>query len=471
MSHDRRAQVAVIGGGISGLATAHYLTGMGIDTRIIEKSERTGGTIESARIEGFLVDYGPNSGLDTSPLLGEMFERLGASSSLEYANDKAKNRYIVKNSRLHALPMGPGGFVRTPLFSPMAKLALLKEPFIRPSDPNQDHSLADFVKRRLGREFLDYAINPFVSGIYAGVPEKLSVRESFPKLYDLEQQYGSLIKGAVKGMRERRRRSKSGEQSRASARMFSFSGGMQTIVDALSRELTDRIHTGTRPLCVERKEAGFTIHSRSAGGDWALDCDAVVLAIPAYAYRELDFTMPFTIGEHLDRILYPPVSVVFFGYKTNPAKTPLDGFGFLIPEKEKRGILGTIWNSTLFPKRAPDGGVSLTTFVGGSRQPDNALLDDGAIVDLVRRDLEDLIGITMTPDVVAIRCWERAIPQYNIGHTDIIRAIAAFERKTPGLYVSGNFRGGVAISDCVRQARAVADQAASGLDGLAAQKK
>jgi oxygen-dependent protoporphyrinogen oxidase len=467
LSHDRRAQVAVIGGGISGLTTAHYLTGMGIDTRVIEKSDRTGGTIESQRIEGYLVDYGPNSGLDTTPLLGEMFHRLGTSSSLQYASDKAKNRYIVRNGRLHALPMGPGAFVKTPLFSPRAKLALLREPFIRPSDPKQEESLAEFVRRRLGREFLDYAINPFVSGIYAGVPEKLSVRESFPKLYDLEQQYGSLIKGTIKGMRERRRRRKSGEQSRASARMFSFAGGMQTIVDALSRELADRVHTGTIPLCVEKKDAGFAVHSRSADGDWALGCDAVVLAIPAYAYREIDFTMGLEVGEHLDRISYPPVSVVFFGYKANPATVPLDGFGFLIPEKEKRGVLGTIWNSTLFPERAPAGGVSLTTFVGGSRQPDNALLDEGAIVDLVRADLNDLLGITTKPDLVAIRCWERAIPQYNIGHTDIIRAIAAFENKTPGLYISGNFRGGVAISDCVGRAREVCDRVASQLGGPA----
>ena len=159
----------------------------------------------------------------------------------------------------------------------------------------------------------------------------------------------------------------------------------------------------------------------------------------------------------------PPVSVVFFGYKANPAKVPLDGFGFLIPEKEKRGTLGTIWNSTLFPERAPGGGVSLTTFVGGSRQPDNARLDEGAIVDLVRGDLGDLLGITSKPDLVAIRCWERAIPQYNVGHTGIIRAIAAFESKTPGLYISGNLRGGVAISDCVGQAYAVSGRVASQL--------
>jgi len=463
VSKDRSTQVAVIGAGISGLCTAHYLTGQGIDTRVIERSNRPGGTIESKRVDGFLIDFGPNSALETTPLLGEMFGRLGATSSLQYASERAKNRYILRDGQLHALPLSPGAFVRTPLFSTSAKLGLLKEPFVRPGDPDRDESLADFVRRRLGSEFLDYAINPFVSGVYAGVPEKLSVRSSFPKLFELEQRYGSLIKGTVKGMRERRRRRKSGEQSRAAARMFSFAGGMQTVVNALTDVLGDRIHTDTRPLCIEKKDSGFAVHVRSDDGDWILSCDAVVLAIPAHAYKELDFTMSFPIGEQLAEIAYPPVSVVFLGYKANPATVPLDGFGFLIPEREKRGSLGTIWNSTLFPDRAPGDGVSLTTFVGGTRQPNNALLDEGPIIDLVRRDLDALLGIRAAPDVVAVRRWERAIPQYNLGHSKIVDKIEAFEDKNPGLYVSGNFRGGVSISDCVTQAHAISERVASGL--------
>ena len=241
MSETCRADVAVIGAGISGLSTAHYLARLGHDVQIIEKSDRTGGTIETEKVDGFLIDYGPISALDTSPLLGEMFDHLGIASSLEYASAKAKSRYIVRDGRLHALPTNPGAFIRTGLFSGSAKLGLLREPFVRPGDPNDDESLAEFVKRRLGREFLDYAINPFVSGVYAGVPERLSARASFPKLYELEQRYGSLIKGAIKGRRQRRQR---GDKSKVAARMFSFRDGMQTVVDALSAELSGRIVTG-----------------------------------------------------------------------------------------------------------------------------------------------------------------------------------------------------------------------------------
>lgn len=463
MSADRHTQVAVIGAGVSGLATAYYLTAQGIETSVIEKSPRIGGTIESRRVDGFLVDYGPNSGLETTPLLGEMFDNLGTRSRLQYASSEAKNRYIVKKGRLHALPLGPGGLVRTPLFSGRAKLRLMREPFVRPGDPDHDESLADFVQRRLGREFLDYAINPFVSGVYAGVPEKLSVRSSFPKLYELEQNYGSLIKGAVKGLRARKQRRAHGEESRAKARMFSFAGGMQTMVNALAENVSDHIHIGTAPLCLERQRDGFTVHVRSAQGEWSLRCDAVVLAIPAYAYQGFEFAPELPITRQLEAIPYPPVSVVFFGYRRNPAKKPLDGFGFLVPECESRGTLGTIWNSTLFPERTPRGGVSLTTFVGGSRQPDNARLDEGALVDLVRGELKDLLGIAASPDVIEVRRWERAIPQYNVGHGEIMRSMDDFEKTTPGLFISGNFRGGVSISDCITQAHNVSERVISGL--------
>jgi oxygen-dependent protoporphyrinogen oxidase len=463
MSDVHRIQVTVIGAGISGLAAAQFLTHAGYDVCVIEKSDRTGGTIETKHVDGFLVDTGPNSGLETTPLLGELFEQVGVTSSVRYANDLAKNRYILKNGTLHALPMKPGAFVKTPLFSASAKLRLLREPFIRPSAPDADESLATFVTRRLGTEFLDYAINPFVSGVYAGVPERLSVRSAFPKLHEIEQQYGSLIKGTIKGMKERKRRAKRGEQSRAAARMFSFVDGMQTVVDGLARELGKRVVTGTTPRVIERRGDGFAVHVDSEAGQWTLESDAVVLAIPGYAYPSIEFGMEFPLTEQLNAIPYPPVAVVFFGYKNNPAQVPLDGFGYLIPQREKRGSLGTIWNSTLFPQRAPDGGVSLTTFVGGSRQPDNALLDEGGVIDLVRNDLKDILGITALPDTAVVRCWERAIPQYNVGHSRIVAAIERFEEGVPGLYISGNFRGGVSISDCVRQAHDMAERVSTRL--------
>jgi oxygen-dependent protoporphyrinogen oxidase len=453
----------IVGAGISGLAAAHYLASRGIDVQILEKQPRTGGTIETRRRDGFLIDCGPNSALDTTPLLGELFDDLGVTSSREYARDAARNRYIVRDSRLHALPMGPPAFLKSPLFSSSAKLRLLREPFIPPSDPDKDVSLAEFVERRLGREMLDYAINPFVSGVYAGVPESLSVRASFPRLWELEQRYGSLIKGAVKGKRERSREEKKGERSKQTARLFSFTAGMQTVVDALARARGESIHVGADTTAVRRTDDGFEVDATVGGRDRTFKSRALILAIPAHSYAAMPFEFDLPVAERLAGIDYPPVSMVFFGYESSPTDVPLDGFGFLVPAKEERGILGTIWNSTLFSNRAPEGGASLTTFVGGSRQPQQALLPEGKLTDVVQADLRDLLLVRREPDVVYIRRWERAIPQYKVGHLDIIRDVEELEAITPGLYLTGNFRGGISISDCVKQAHSLGSRVASWL--------
>jgi len=197
MTNDLTKDAIIIGAGITGLATAHFLKTQGVSTYVLEKDPHVGGTIRSGRVDGFLVEYGPNSALDTSPVLHELFESAGVADRLEYANNKSQNRYIVRGGRLVNLPMSPVAFLKTPLFSTSAKLRLLKEPFISRSNPDTEESLADFVRRRIGDEFLDYAINPFVAGVYAGDPEELSVKSSFPKLFELEQKHGSLIKGAI----------------------------------------------------------------------------------------------------------------------------------------------------------------------------------------------------------------------------------------------------------------------------------
>lgn len=458
VSDSRHTDVAVIGGGISGLCTAYYLTQAGLDVRLLEKNDRVGGTIETRRVGKYLIESGPNSALETTPLLGELFSLTGVSPSVRYASAAARNRYIVRDGRLLALPTSPANFIRTPLFSGRAKFGLLKEPFAQRGDVEHDETVAAFVERRLGREFLDYAINPFVAGVYAGSPEKLSLRSSFPKLHELEQRHGSLIKGTIKGARERRRRKAGGETSRAAARMFSFSGGMQTIVDTLAETLSERVITGAALLSVEQRGEGYAIQASSQDGEWEMLCDDIVFAIPAYAFGDITFAGDNSLVAALSRIEYPPVSVAFVGYDTWPTNTPLDGFGFLVPEREQRQILGAIWNSTLFPDRAPDGGACLTTFVGGSRQPQNARLDDRALTDIVLHDLKELMNLSQTPDVVEVRRWPRAIPQYNVGHSRIVAAIEDFEAQHPGLYISGNFRSGVSVSDCVRQAHAISER-------------
>jgi oxygen-dependent protoporphyrinogen oxidase len=467
MANIIETDVTIVGGGISGLATAHYLASEGIDVRVLEKQDRTGGTIETRKRDGFLIDCGPNSALDTTPMLGALFDDLNITGSREFAREEAKNRYIVRDGRLRALPMSPPAFLRTPLFSSSAKLRLLKEPFVKPSDPASDESLAEFVERRLGREMLDYAINPFVSGVYAGRPEELSVRAAFPRLHELEQRYGSLIKGAIKGRKERQKQEQAGETSKQSARLFSFADGMQTVVDALDAARGDAVHCGAELSAVRKsgggKGPGYEVDASIGGEDYTFRSRALVFAIPSHAYSGIEFGFDFSIRAPLSGVSYPPVSMVFFGYTGSPTDVPLDGFGFLVPEKEQRNILGTIWSSTLFSNRAPEGGAGLTTFVGGSRQPDQALLPDDELADRVLGDLADLLRVRRSPDVVYIRRWERAIPQYKVGHLDIVRSIEEFESQHPGLYVTGNFRGGISISDCVKQAGAISSTVAAWL--------
>jgi oxygen-dependent protoporphyrinogen oxidase len=235
------------------------------------------------------------------------------------------------------------------------------------------------------------------------------------------------------------------------------------MVSAITRAYADRIHTGVRIDAIRRDATGFSVETRFDGKAKRFSTRALVLAVPAHAYGDIPIDFDFPVRGVIGKIDYPPVAVVFFGYKNNPAVIPLDGFGFLVPKKEKRNILGTIWNSTIFSGRAPDGGVALTTFVGGSRQPEHVTLTDGGLVDVVLGELRDLMGIDEAPDTVIIKRWEKAIPQYQMGHEKIIGAIEAFEKDCPGFYVTGNFRGGISVGDCLVQANTTAERVIAGM--------
>ena len=461
MLEQRKTDVAVIGAGISGLALAYFLVGKGLKVRVIEREDSVGGTIRTTRANGFLIEHGPNALLDTTPLLHQLFTDLRVESSKLYASAEAKHRYIVRNGALHPLPMSPPALVASKLFSGRAKFRLLKEPFISPAAPQDtEETLAAFVERRLGREFLDYGINPFAAGVYAGVPEELSAISAFPRLYSLERNHGSILKGAVLAALQGRKRPTA---SRQRSRLFSFREGLQTITDALAEGLGDALHAATILKAVHLGAEGYVLdlHSKKAG--MRLATRSLAFTIPAHAYANLGFAFDFPIGAALGQVHHPPVTIVFCGYKNHPGGRSLDGFGFLVPQCEQRRILGTIWNSTLFPDRAPAGGAALTTFVGGVRQPENATLPDGRLIDMVRDELKSLLGIQTSPDEVRVVRWARAIPQYQRGYQQFITSLEAFEAQHPRLYIGGNFRGGISVSDCIRQARTLCDRIAGDL--------
>ena len=444
----KKPSVVVVGGGISGLATAWWLHKASIDVTVLEREDEVGGTMRTTHDRGWLIETGPNSALETTPLFKTLFADLGLTDEIIYAGELGNNRYILRDGSLHPLPMTPPAFLKSDLWTWGGKLRLLKEPFI--GRASREETIAEFVERRLGREFLDYAINPFVAGVYAGNPEQLSVRAAFPKLYALEENYGGLIKGQIRGARERRKRA---EKSKDRARMFALKNGMQVFPEALARALSPKVITNAQVRRISSiRKNGLTTYEISGTRKrkkFLIKSDAIITAVPSYATAEFIEPMNAELARMLKDIYYPPVVEVFLGFKTSEIRRPLDGFGFLVPAKEQRKILGTIWSSSLFPGRAPAGHAALTTFVGGSRQPELTKESDTRIVHIVTDELSSIMGVHGRPVFRQINRWQRAIPQYNLGHLSIVSRIEEFERQHAGFFVSGNFRGGISVGDCI----------------------
>lgn len=447
--------VVIIGAGISGLTTAYLLSKNGFDIRIIERKSEVGGSIESVNENGFLFDRGPNSALETTPLINQLVEELNLKDELLYANKEANKRYILRNNKLHALPMSPPAFIKTELFSAKAKLRLLAEPFIGRSNDGYYQSLAEFVKRRLGQEFLDYAINPFVAGVYAGKPEELSVKSAFPKLYALEEKYGGLIVGTVRSIRERKKRA---EKSKQSAKMLSFKSGMITLPKAIAKYLGDKVILSAKVTSIDKTNEGYIVSYKHNGIDEAIACDAVLSTVPAYVASEYFTKFNKKFKTHAEAIYYPPVLVYFLAYNKKDVKQPLDGFGFLIPEKEKKSFLGALWSSVIFPYRATDDYATFTLFIGGSRNPEFVKEEREILLSRVRKEFEEIMQITGQPVYSSTRFWEKAIPQYNIGYIEHERFFDEFEKQNPGLFISGNFRGGISVGDCIKNAELVCEK-------------
>lgn len=443
---------AVIGAGISGLSIAWFLREAGYTVRVLEASDCLGGSIRSEHSDGFLVEAGPNSTLENTDALGELIGGVGLQQQVCEANEQAKRRYILKQGKLLPLPGSPLSFIGTPLFSAAGKLRLLAEPFI--GRARTEESIAQFVRRRLGPEFLDWAIDPFISGVYAGDPEQLSVRSATRKIHALEAEYGSLFIGALRRMMAGRR---SGPAP--SGRMISFKQGMQAFPLAVAKALEDDVETGVAVSALTRERDLWRL--RADGRDLAASAGQVVLSVPAYHAADLlQPLMPEAAGL-LRRIDYPPVASVAMGFRRDRVDHPLDGFGFLIPRRETLQTLGSLFSSTLFPGRAPEGQVLLTSFIGGDR---NHSVDKMAQVELVQRVLEEIapiLGIQGEPEFSRVNYWRHAIPQYKLGHQKLLDGVDEALSRHPGLHVRGNWLGGISLADCVRNGRDFANKMAA----------
>ena len=328
-------EITIIGAGISGLATAFWLKKAGFSIEILEAKDQPGGAMETTFEGDFLVDYGPNSGLETTPLIKQIVNEVGLSDQMIYANEEGNKRYILKNNELYPLPTGLIPFLKTKLFSTKGKLRLFCEPFIGKSNDGYYQSIAQFVTRRLGDEFLKYAIDPFVSGVFAGDPEKLSVKSAFPKLYRLEEVYGGLIKGMIKGARERKKRA---EQSKQNAKMFSFKNGMQSFPKAIADKLDIKIDYNCVINKIEKENGAYKVYYTQNGSEKIKTCSNILSTIPAHILSSTINTIDNELSKKLQAIIYPPVIVLYLGYNKADIGRTLDGFGFLIPSLEKKSF-------------------------------------------------------------------------------------------------------------------------------------
>jgi oxygen-dependent protoporphyrinogen oxidase len=430
----------VVGAGMSGLVRARALAERGEDVLLLETSERPGGAVRTDHKDGFLLELGPNT-VRPTPELWRLVGALGLREEALLADPRLP-RYVDWGGKLHALPMSPGALARTPLLSARGKLRLLAEPFARRGGDSEE-SVHAFFSRRLGAEVADRFIEPFVGGIFAGSSRALSIAAAFPSLARWDLDHGSLLRGALA---ERKKMPRDRSVPRG---LLSFRGGLETLPRALAASLGSRLQTETRVETVAPLRGGRWKLSTSRG---EREADRVVLAAPAWEAAHLARSFAPEAAEALAGIPHPFLAVVHVSVSLASLPGPLHGFGHLVVPQEGRRILGAVWSSSLFPGRAPEGRALVTVFLGGARDPEALVLSDGELTAIAARETAAALGAREEPRLVSITRYARSIPQYTAGHGARMNTLEQAEARWPGLTFLGNYRGGVAVGDVVKQA-------------------
>jgi oxygen-dependent protoporphyrinogen oxidase len=451
----KQTDIVIIGAGLTGLTTAFHLIKQGKKVQILEKNHWIGGQIRTYAEDGFLFESGPNTGVISKPEVAELFAALAPDSKLEIADKNANRRLIWKGDRFRELPSGLLGGITTPLFSLYDKFRILGEPF-RKKGADPDESVGEMAKRRLGKSFLDYAVDPFLSGIYSGDPMKLITRYALPKLYDLEQNYGSFVKGSIAKMRE----PKTEHDRLATKEVFSAKGGLTSLVSALGKAIgEENIRLSASDVTIQPIGNQWKIIYSTLQEEETLLASKVITTVGAYALPDL---LPFIAKEEMNKISnlpYAPMVEVAVGIK-NTEGIRFNAFGGLVPTCEHKDVLGILFPSACFQERAPENGALLTFYVGGMRKPYLTQLTDKELEELIRKELHLMLKFpaSVEPDLIRIFRHSHAIPQYDLNTGERLAAIERLQKRYPGLILAGNIRNGIGMADRILQATTVSKE-------------
>jgi len=499
-------RVVIVGGGIAGLAAAHALRDRagraesGLDILVLEKDTRPGGNIRTDLISGYLCEWGPNGFLDNVPETLELVRAIGLQDAVHVSNDAARKRFVFRDGRLHQLPEGPGAFFASRLLSWPGKLRIGWEPFAR-KRPMGDETIHAFASRRIGREAADILIASMVSGVFAGDSRDLSLRACFPKMWQMETDHGGLFR-AMFAIRRQKRQERGGKPLRTmdivrdakrreapmgapAGRLTSFHEGTEALISGLVASLGSVVRTGARVVSVaettgraSRPEtnagasaapdiagpSAFHITSQSpryvvgVEGAGEVEASAIVLAGPSTESARLLAPLDAELGADLGGISSAPIVVVCLGYDEAKLPQPLDGFGFLVPHGQGPRILGCLWDSSVYPGRAPQGKVLVRAMIGGARDAAAIELSDDEVVATVRRDLRATMGIDLAPEFVQIFRRPLGIPQYAVGHLDRLARIDGRLARHTGLFLAGNAYKGISMNSCITEAGPLAER-------------
>jgi len=447
--------IAILGGGISGLTAAFELKKAGKEFFLLEATPAIGGKVQSSQQQGFTLEHGPNTVLINNPEIKKLIEELGLWEELIFPDEKASsNRFVLKNGKIEAFPSGLKKMLRSKLFGFETLSAVFKEIFNTSKSATEDESLAAFVERRLGKQILDDFITPFVTGIYAGDPYKMSAKYTMNMLMEAEEKYGSIVKGAFKIMKAKKLENE--KNGLPKQKIFTFKNGLQQLISALHGQVEENVEQGAVCTKIEYTNKEYTIHYEQNGVKKSATASHIVSALPAFALAELVHNFAFGLSSSLYKINYEPAMAVHLGFDSKNMAFPEKAFGILSRNAEKVPFLGVLFNSHFFPHTAPEGKDLITVICGGARYPEIVAKSDEEVLEEITSCLKELLGIKGSFELTNIVRWKRGIPQYEIGYRKIEAEIELFLGAHHNFKIASNFYKGISVSDCVKNGSLVA---------------